>query len=138
MKDNALLRASAHESVPLVGYSPDTCWIVVAGRAQKTTHQTLAGSSEMVLGRARANLEPTWGELGPTWSQLGSTWANLWPTWKVLGPFSANLSQLGAIFGTEKLEKSMIFIDFRIFSLCQPSCILGARFVTTEAHLEPR
>ena len=79
-KDNAFLGTSAHESVLLVGYPPATrrilvgySLILVERRTQKTTHQTLAGSSEMVLGRARANLEPTWGYLRPAWSQLGST-----------------------------------------------------------------
>jgi len=36
--------------------------------------------------------------------------------------FSANLSQLGAIVGAENLEKAVIFIDFRVFQLCQPKC----------------
>ena len=81
-------------------------------RDRKTIRQTLAGSSEIVLGRAGANLELTWGELEPTWDQLGA----------YLVHFSANLSQLGAIVGAENLEKAVIFIDFRVFQLCQPKC----------------
>ena len=48
-KDNAFLGTSAHESVPLVGYLPDC-------RCGSRPRETLAGSSEMALGRAGANL----------------------------------------------------------------------------------
>ena len=56
-KDYAFPGSMESKSVLPVGYS----LILVERRAQKTTRQTLAGSSEMVSGRARANLEPTWG-----------------------------------------------------------------------------
>ncbi len=62
-KDNAFLGTSAHESVPPAGYLLATCWLPVGYsrfpvvcRDQKATRQTLAGSSEMALGRAGANL----------------------------------------------------------------------------------
>ena len=70
IKDYAFPMGLGHESVLPVGYPPATRRIPVAGRAQKTIHQTLAGSSEIALGRARANLGPTWGHLGANLSQL--------------------------------------------------------------------
>ena len=69
-KDNAFLGTSTYESVPLAGYLPDTCWILATPRCGSHPRQTLAGSSEIALGRARANLGPTWGELGANWNQL--------------------------------------------------------------------
>ena len=48
-KENAFLGTSAHESVLPVGYLLDC-------RCASRPRQTLAGSSEMVLGRAGANL----------------------------------------------------------------------------------
>ena len=89
IKDYAFLRASAHESVPLAGYLLNTCWILVGylrfpveRRAQKTIHQTLAGSSEMVLGRARATLGSTWGHLGANLNQNLSTWGRNVRFWR--------------------------------------------------------
>ena len=58
IKNNAFLGTSAHESVPLVGYLLDY-------RCGSRPRQTLAGSSEMALGRAGANLE----------RQNGAIWA---------------------------------------------------------------
>ena len=51
--------------------------ILVVCRDPKSGRQTLAGSSETILGRAGADLKPTRSELEPTWSQLEPTWANL-------------------------------------------------------------
>ena len=66
-KDNAFLGTSAQESVPTAGSLPATCRLPVGYsrfpvvcRTQKDTRQTLAGSSEIALGRARANLGTTW------------------------------------------------------------------------------
>ena len=60
-KDNAFLGTSAHESVLPVGYLLATCYLPVGSlldyRCGSRPRQTLAGSSEMALGRAGANLE---------------------------------------------------------------------------------
>ena len=65
IKDYAFLRASAHESVPLAGYLLATCWLLAFPRCGSHPRQTLADSSEMVLGRAGANLGPTSRQFGP-------------------------------------------------------------------------
>ena len=66
-KDNAFLGTSAHESVPLAGYLLATSWVLVGYlrycRCGARPRQTLAGSSEMALGRAGANLERQNGEI---------------------------------------------------------------------------
>ena len=60
-KDNAFLRASAHESVPLVGYLPDTCGFPL----------NVAPSPD-ASGLERNGVGPCWGrpgaDLGPPWS----------------------------------------------------------------------
>ena len=66
IKDNAFLGTSTHESVTLAGYLPAPCRSAANSRCtshQKTTHQTLAGSSENLFG-------PCAGELG---ANLGRT-----------------------------------------------------------------
>ena len=55
-KDNAFLGTSAHESVAPAGY-------LLLPRCGSHPRQTLAGSSEMALGRAEANLERQNGEI---------------------------------------------------------------------------
>ena len=83
---------------PVLG--PDWCQLAQLGR----TYSQLGAN----LNQLGANWEPTWinlGSLEPTLSQLGA----------YLVHFSANLNQLGTILGTKNIEKSMIFIHFRIF-----------------------
>ena len=99
-----------------------TCWLLVGYlrfpvvcRDRKTIRQTLAGSSEIVLGRAGANLELTWGELEPTWG--GSTWANLSQlgtslerTWSIFLQTWANLGPSWARKTLKKQWFSLIFV----------------------------
>ena len=73
-KDNAFLGTSAHESVLPVGYLPATRRIPAFPRCGSHPRQTLAGSSEIALGRAGADLGPTWGHLGANLNQNLSTW----------------------------------------------------------------
>ena len=60
IKDNAFLGTSAHENVLPVGSLLATCWLLVGYlpdyRCGSRPRQTLAGSSEMALGRTGANL----------------------------------------------------------------------------------
>ena len=69
-KDNAFLGTSAHESVTLAGYLLATRWLLVGYsrycRCGSRPRQMLAGSSEMALGRAEANLGRQNGEI---WSK---------------------------------------------------------------------
>ena len=120
-----------------------TCWLLVGYlrfpvvcRDQKTIRQTLAGSSEIVLGRAGANLELTWGELEPTWG--GSTWANLSQlgtslehTWSI---FLQTWANLGPSWARKTLKKQRFSLIFVYSSYVSQN---AARLVTTEAHLEP-
>ena len=60
IKENAFLGTSAHESVPLAGSLPATRRLLAGylpdSRCGSRPRQTLAGSSEMALGRTGANL----------------------------------------------------------------------------------
>ena len=64
-QDNAFLRTSAHEIVPIAGYLPAPCWIVVVCRDLKKSEnpQLKRGS---VHGRIWAHLELAWNQFEQT------------------------------------------------------------------------
>ena len=64
-KENAFLRTSAHESVPLVGYSRATCWLLAPLPLWGATSPNASGLERNGFG-------PCWGEPETSeWRDLG-------------------------------------------------------------------
>ena len=73
IKDYAFLRASAHESVPLAGYSPATRRIPVVGRDSTFNENPRVKRRSALHCRIWVPLEPSWKQLGANLGELGLT-----------------------------------------------------------------
>ena len=101
--------------MPLAGSSPDTCRIPVTSRCGSHPRQTLAGSSEIALGRAGADLGPTWGHLGANLSQLEPKFIDLGSKCTDLASKCWFWGLWILVFWSKNLKLILIFF-FRFFS----------------------